>query len=787
MKCNSVQPAPCNKHATKKMKKINLLFCLLSLFQSISAQKNAQQVMDTISKRIDLDEVVVSSSGFIERRRNIAQKIEVISAKKIVESNSQNTGDLLMNTGKIFVQKSQQGGSSPVIRGFEASRILIVIDGVRLNNAIFRSGHLQNIITNDQNSLQQVEVMYGPSSTIYGSDALGGTIHLITKSPILSSNQKTFSTGTAFTRFNSVNQEKTIHADASLGGKRFAWFQSYNFSDFGDLKMGQHYPKNYPNFGRRSQYIGQLNGIDSIMTNTDDRVQKFSGYKQWDIIQKLLFKQNEHISHKLNLQLSNTNNVPRYDRLQDVKNFGTPIGTTLRFAEWYYGPQKREMGAYEFNLSKISFWDELKVNINYQSIEESRQTREYRQLDRFDSQVEKVNVFGTTISGRIKAGNNEWVFGGDLQLNDVKSTASRTNLTTGVISKLNSRYPDGKNRMNNFGVYAQHTYKFKNQKLVLNDGLRVQSINLQSNVLDNSFFHLPDTSVKQNNGAITGNVGIIYSPKKSTTLSASISTAFRAPNIDDLSKIFESSTIARQVVIPNANLKPEHAFNLDLTLHQMIAKKVSFELTGFYTLFNQAIIKAPFTLNGQDSITFNGVKSQVLASQNVNRANLFGFSLSANAEIFSGFTINSNLSLTKGYYRTDISTSSSIYEKQSNGTYSLVKRNVTKKPLDHISPMMGKTSFSYQHKKISTELYFLYNGWKYLDQYNADGEDNAQYATIDGMPSWLTMNWKAAINCSKNLLVQVGIENIFDRNYRYFASGFSAGGRNIIVALRLNW
>jgi len=769
------------------MKKIYLVICLISVFQSLYSQKNNQQEIDTISKRIDLDEVVISSSGFAERKKNIAQKIEVISAKKIAQSNSQNTGDLLINTGKIYVQKSQQGGSSPVIRGFEASRILIVIDGVRLNNAIYRSGHLQNIITNDQNSLQQVELMYGPSSTIYGSDALGGTIHLITKSPILSSNNKTFSTGTAFTRYSSVNNEKTIHADASIGGRKFAWFQSYNFSDFGDMKMGKNYPNNYPNFGRRSQYIGQVNGIDSIMKNTDDRLQKFSGYKQWDIIQKFIFKQNEHVSHTLNFQLSNTNNVPRYDRLQDVKNFGGTIGNALRYAEWYYGPQKREMAAYELNISKISFWDELKVNINFQSIDESRQTREYRRLDRFDSQVEKVNVFGTTISGRKKIGNNEWVLGGDIQLNDVRSTASRTNLTTGAISKLNTRYPDGKNRMNNLGVYAQHTYKFKNQKLVLNDGLRIQSINLQSNVTDNSFFHLPDTAVKQSNIAITGNAGIVFVPNQSTLLSSTISSAFRAPNIDDLSKIFESSTSAKQVVIPNANLKPEYSYNVDLTIRQMISKKISFELTGFYTLFNQAIIKAPFKLNGQDSINYNGVKSQVLASQNVNRANLYGFSLSAIAEIFPGFTFNSSLSATKGFYRTDNLTSSSVYEKQANGTYSLVKRNVSSKPLDHIPPMMGKTSFNYMRQKFSTEVYFLYNGWKHLNQYNADGEDNAQYATVDGMPSWLTVNWKAAVNCNKNLLIQVGIENIFDRNYRYFASGFSAGGRNMIVALRLNW
>ncbi|NDE10617.1 MAG: TonB-dependent receptor [Chitinophagia bacterium] len=769
------------------MKKIYLVICLISVFQSLYSQKNNQQEIDTISKRIDLDEVVISSSGFAERKKNIAQKIEVISAKKIAQSNSQNTGDFLINTGKIYVQKSQQGGSSPVIRGFEASRILIVIDGVRLNNAIYRSGHLQNIITNDQNSLQQVELMYGPSSTIYGSDALGGTIHLITKSPILSSNNKTFSTGTAFTRYSSVNNEKTIHADASIGGRKFAWFQSYNFSDFGDMKMGKNYPNNYPNFGRRSQYIGQVNGIDSIMKNTDDRLQKFSGYKQWDIIQKFIFKQNEHVSHTLNLQLSNTNNVPRYDRLQDVKNFGGTIGNALRYAEWYYGPQKREMAAYELNISKISFWDELKMNINFQSIDESRQTREYRRLDRFDSQVEKVNVFGTTISGRKKIGNNEWVLGGDIQLNDVRSTASRTNLTTGAISKLNTRYPDGKNRMNNLGVYAQHTYKFKNQKLVLNDGLRIQSINLQSNVTDNSFFHLPDTAVKQSNIAITGNAGIVFVPNQSTLLSSTISSAFRAPNIDDLSKIFESSTSAKQVVIPNANLKPEYSYNVDLTIRQMISKKISFELTGFYTLFNQAIIKAPFKLNGQDSINYNGVKSQVLASQNVNRANLYGFSLSAIAEIFPGLTFNSSLSATKGFYRTDNLTSSSVYEKQANGTYSLVKRNVSSKPLDHIPPMMGKTSFNYMRQKFSTEVYFLYNGWKHLNQYNADGEDNAQYATVDGMPSWLTVNWKAAVNCNKNLLIQVGIENIFDRNYRYFASGFSAGGRNMIVALRLNW
>ena len=768
------------------MKKIFISWGLLCLAYSGSAQQKNNS-KDTTIKEINLEEVVISASNFAENKKNIAQKIDVISAKTIAQTNAQNTGDLLINTGKIFVQKSQQGGSSPVLRGFEASRVLLVIDGVRMNNAIYRSGHLQNVITTDQNSMSRVEIMYGPSSTIYGSDALGGIVHLVTKSPVLSGDKKFLTTGTAFTRYSSANNEKTIHADASLGGKKFAWFQSYNYSDFGDMKMGSDYLSKYPNFGRRSTYVGNINGVDTVLTNKDDRVQKFSGYKQWDIIQKLLFKQNDHISHLLNFQLSNTNDVPRYDRLQDIRNFGAPIGTTLRYAEWFYGPQKRILGAYELNATKLGFVDALKANINYQDIEESRQTREYRRYDRFDSQVEKVKVFGISISGRKDIKNSELTVGVDAQFNDVKSRATRTNLTTGAVTKIATRYPDGKNKMNNFGIFAQHVYKFKNKKLVLNDGIRFQSINLQSNVQDNSFFNLPDTAVKQNSFAVTGNIGIVYTPLKNTTIKASVSSGFRAPNIDDLAKIFESASASRQVVVPNADIKPEYTYNFDLTFGQRIADRVTIELTGFYTLFRNAILKAPFKLNGQDSIIYNGVKSQVLASQNVNKANLYGFSFNLAADIYKGLGFSSTLSYTKGSFKTDASKTSSVYEKQPNGTYSLVSRNVSSKPLDHIPPFLGKTSITYQHKIFNTEVNLMYNGWKRLDQYNADGEDNAQYATADGMPSWMTLNWKGSVQVIKKLQVQLGVENILDRNYRAFASGFSAAGRNFMIGLRANW
>ncbi len=753
--------------------------CLCTLAAHAQQKKQAPPLADS-TRPVLMDEVVVSASNFAEKKKNVAQYIEVISGRKIAQANAQNTGDLLTSTGKVFVQKSQQGGSSPVLRGFEASRILLIVDGVRLNNAIFRAGHLQNVITVDQNMLSRVEVLYGPSSTIYGGDALGGAIHMVTKNPVLSGSKKLLTTGSSFARYSSVNQEKTLHADMSLGGKRLAWLQSYNFSDFGDMRMGSHYPDRYPAFGRRDSFVVYRNGVDEIVANPDSRIQKYSGYRQWDITQKLLFKQNERISHLLNVQFSNSSNVPRYDRLQDLRN------GRLRFAEWFYGPQQRLLAAYELNATGIAGFNDVKLNLNFQDIEESRQQRDFRRYDRFDSRVEKLKVWGATLSGRKIMGQHEITAGADMQLNYVQSRASRTNLLTGAVSKLDTRYPDGHNHMNNFALFAQHVYKFGNGKLVLNDGLRIQYVDLRSVVADNSFFRLPDTVASQRNIAVTGNIGLVYHASPRTRLRSTLSSGFRAPNLDEL-KIFESSTAARQVVVPNPDIRPEYTYNLDLGLEHRFGEQLTVEFSAFYTLFRNALVKAPYRLNGQDSILYNGAYSQVMAARNASQARLWGFTAGFDFQLFAGASLSSTLSYTWGRYKADPAQPTQLYEKQANGTYQLVSRQVSSVPMDHIPPMYGKTSFQYQHKKFNTECTALYNGWKRLDQMSNSGEDNPQYATADGFPSWVILNWRAGYQFSKGLLLQAGIENLLDRNYRSFASGFSAGGRNVQLTARVNW
>lgn len=710
---------------------------------------------DTLSEKA-MDEVIIYSGKFAERQKNIVQKIEVISAQRIAQLAAQNTGDMLMNTGNVFVQKSQQGGSSPVIRGFEASRVLLVIDGIRMNNAIYRAGHLQNVITVDQNMLERVEVLYGPASTLYGSDALGGVVHLRTKQPQLSAGGKTLLKGSGFVRYSSANNEKTAHADVNIGGKKWAWLQAYNFSDFDNLKMGRNYPAKYPDFGRRTQYIGNINGVDTLFKNEDDRVQKFSGYSQWDVTQKLLYRQNENVAHNLNLQYSSSSNVPRYDRLQDVRN------GTLRFAEWYYGPQLRTLAAYELNVTPAAFFTEFRTNINYQHIRESRHQREYRRYDRLDNRYEAVDVWGFTIDGRKLWKRHELTVGTDGQLNNVQSTAYRKNTISGATSLLDTRYPDGDNNMNSFGVYAQHLMKLADSKLIINDGIRLQYVSLHSTINNNSFFNFPFTEIKQANTALTGNLGAVYMPRDATRITLGVATGFRTPNIDDLARIFESNTASRQLVVPNPGIKPEYTYSFDGGITQAVGN-LQLELNGFYTLFRNAISLAPFSLNGQDSVLYNGVRAKVFAAQNVSKAFLWG----GHASLSYGFAKHFKLFSTLNY------------------TYGRLQgADKNEVPLDHIPPLFGKTGLMYNTPKVHAELYTLYNGWKRIEDYNPSGEDNVQYATPDGTPAWATLNVKTSIHLHKSFTLQLGVENIFDRAYRHFASGFSAPGRNLMIALR---
>ncbi|WP_123864592.1 TonB-dependent receptor [Chitinophaga barathri] len=711
-----------------------------------------QQKTDSIHP---LAEVIVTANKFEEKSRYVAQKVDVISTHTIGNSLSNNTGGLLEQTGKVFVQRSQMGGGSPVLRGFEASRILLVVDGVRMNNAIYRTGHLQNVITIDDDITEKVEIIYGPASTIYGSDALGGVIHFQTKKPALNALKTTLST-----RFSSGNNEITGHADINIGGKRFASLTSFSYSSFGDQRQGARRNKDDGDWGLRNEYITTIGGRDSIVKNNNPNVQRYSSYKQYDLLQKFLWQPREGSSHTLNLQYSTSSDIPRYDRLTDTRN------GALRWAEWYYGPQERLMASYQFRSTRLNgFFDQLLIGASYQAIEESRMQRAYRNPE-LESRVENISVAAFNADLRKSKGRNELNIGIDGQFNFLTSTAFFTHTgTRAETGGLDTRYPDGDNTMHYTGAYVQHLYKIIPGKLILNDGARINYVTLNSRFVDTSLLHLPFTGASQRNVTYSANAGIIYLPDVKSKLSLDFSTGFRAPNIDDIAKVFESAG-GTQLVVPNPGLKPEQTFNFDLGLSRLFGNMLYAEVNGFYSIFRDAIVMDKFTFNGKTEMLYNEELTPIVASQNKAKARIMGFQAAVSLQPVQALRVYSHITYTYGRY---------------------TGADGKEVPMDHIPPVFGKTGVIYRWKWLESEAYALYNGWKKEKDYNPGGEDNLQYATPQGMPSWCTLNLAATFTLNTRLKAQAGLENVLDEHYRVFASGIGSPGRNLVLKLRVSF
>lgn len=743
------------------MKFILYIFPVMATLTSFAQFAERGEPGDTITSY--LSEIVISANKIPEQRRNIAQQIKVVTPAVIRNLNAQTSGDLIQNTGQVALQKSQQGGGSPILRGFEASRVLLMIDGIRMNNLIYRAGHLQNIVTVDNNMLDRAEVLFGPSSTVYGSDALGGVVHFYTRNPELS--EEGFkASGNAFFRHSTANQENTSHVDVNLGGKRFASLTSLTYSYFDHLTMGKEInPSLGEPFGVRPHYVQRSadNTTDLLMANGDPYKQVQSGYKQWDVLQKFMFRQSDRVRHLVNIQYSNSTDVPRYDRLTD------PQGSGLRFAEWYYGPQMRFLSAYNLQVDKPgSFADQFSATVSYQKLEESRHDRRFNNNNRND-RVENVDVMAVTLDFSKQLGKNSLRYGFDSQFNTVKSTAVQTNITTGATVPQSTRYPDGDNTMNMLALYATHTLELSD-KWILNDGIRLGMSSLRSTFVDKTFYPFPYDEISQSPTYVTGNAGIIYAPT-SWKFSFMASAGFRVPNIDDMAKVFDSQTgdptTTGTLVVPNPDLKPEKTLNADIGVTKFFGDKVRVEGTFFATDFYDAIVVLPSTLNGQPTVVYDGFPANVVSSQNAQKAYILGYSLALRADITEHWVLTASYNDTRGRVR------STPYET----------------PLDHIPPAFGRLGIQFLSKKFRGEFFTSFNGWKRLEEYSGSGEDNAQYAPSEGMPSWYTLNLRLGYEFNPMFTLQAGADNLLDLQYRTFASGINAPGRNLFATLRVKF
>ncbi len=712
------------------------------------------------SKLIQLDEIVFSANRLAERKIDVPQTVEIVDQKQIEFGNQQTSADVLQNTGNVFVQKSQLGGGSAVLRGFEANKILIVVDGMRMNNCISRAGHLQDLITVDAQMLERTEVLYGPSSTMYGSDALGGVMHFYTKNAQFSTEDKALIKVNTMGRYSSANTENTGHLDFNIGLKNVAFLTNVTYSSYGDLRAGNNHLDGYSKSWRRDYYVERFNNTDSVVKNLDPKIQKQSGYSQMDIMQRINVKQGEHVVHGINFQYSQSSYVPRYDRLA-----GDSSGGNFKFAENGYDLQKRMLASYNLNIdSKTAISDNIKIILGYQKFDQDRITRRFNSVNR-KIQMEDVAVYSLNadLFKKIKE-IHELHYGLEFTYNDLQSTAKMIDITTNIESPSDTRYPDGGSKMMTMAAYVSHSMEI-DKNTILVSGVRFTSTDLESKFVDTTFFKFPYTSAKQTNQAATGNVGIVFKSDNNWKASLLASSGFRAPNVDDMAKVFESS--GGYLIVPNLALKPEYAYNMELNISKTVEDKFKIDVTAFYTMLENAIVVKAFKYNGADSILCNGTMNKVQATQNIDRAFIYGLTGGVAFDLSQNLSFKSVLNYTYGRY---MDVTSDI---------------VT--PLGHIPPVFGQTNLMYKKSRVEGDFFVRYNGAKRSKDYQRGGEDNEIYsadASNGYMPGWFTLNLRIGYNITKNFRFNVACENITDNHYRTFASGISSPGRNFILSLR---
>jgi len=718
----------------------------------------------------NLDEVILSVARSASNVNQIAEKVSVIKSEDLFISSPSSGAEMLELSPGVRIQKSQGGGGSPIIRGFEANRVLIVVDGVRMNNAIYRSGHLQNSITIDPSNIERAEVIFGSSSVGYGSDAMGGVIHYYTKNPILKNSEKISSSFT--TNFNSANNSVSNNFNTNYSSDNWGSITSISNSKYGDIKMGKKRNHGYsywgltPIFSQNSRY--KFYAEPSI--NLNESIQKNTGYSQVDLFQKFLFGIGDDNLLSLNIQFSESSDIDRYDQLS------IPKDNSLKFSEWYYGPQKRLLISPSLRIfPKKKFMDKGVITFGFQKINESRIKRKFNSLNR-SHQIEDLKVLSLNGDFDTSFNNGHTVsYGIETTYNHNYSKAYDRvldvdgNNIVGVSKKfaIPTRYPSDGSSYASFASYVNWSWNMS-EFFTFNIGTRLTFTKLKASWNDVISVNPQLSRVNLNSEALTTTVSMKLRPSNKIQINTVLSSGFRNPNIDDIGKIRENNGL---LVVPNTFLKPEYAYNLDLGVdYKSLDNKNYLSIRGFSTIISRHIGRAEYTVYSDittpdtATIMYNNEEVTTIANKNLGNRFIHGFSIDGFNNLSRNLKIDYSLTYTKG---------------DNNETYG---------PLPSISPLFGSLSLDYVKNDLTIKAVYKFSDSKDPSEYSIGGEDGLDETpyiigqeglkNLLGTPSWSDYSIFARKKISSNSTLRLGITNIFDIQYRTFASVTSATGRS---------
>jgi hemoglobin/transferrin/lactoferrin receptor protein len=720
---------------------------------------------------IEIDSSILLQSALVigrrdELRSTLPYRIETVGHREMRRVQSLTTVDALANLSGVYVQKSQLGGGSPVIRGFEANRVLLVVDGVRMNNAIYRAGHLQNAITVDPNVLERTELIYGAGALAYGSDAIGGVVHFRTRQPDYREEG-----GTAgFLRTNVASAARAVNLAGGIetGGSNWAGLMSVSYTRFSDLRAGGWRPPTYGDFGLRREYVAGGEVID----NPDPRRLVGSGYEQVNVLQKFRFRLGPRVELEANAQWSTSSNVPRYDALIERRN------DRLRWARWDYGPQTRFLGSLRLSDRRsTALYDLATYQLAYQFVEEDRYQRRLRDPVTSESLVDVGSYTLQADYARAFGARTNLRYGADLRYERVRST------TEPVVEP--TRYPSRGSNLAGGGAYLDLSREL-GARWLLRGGIRYSRQRLGATFGPDDPVAWPETylsGITNTTGAWTATLGGRYR-REVNGWRWLYAQGFRAPNVDDFAKFREQDG---RIQVPNPELHPERSHTFE-TAYTRRHASLSLEATTYLTLLTDAIIRRAGSLpDGSTSFVSREDTLAVDLNVNAERAWVYGADLVGAWTVSPRWELRARAHWLRGRRR----------QEAPGG-------EILTLPQDHIPPAYGSLGVHYTPGDWSANFRLDAQLHKPRDTYAVNeitgtatgGYTFDRLGTPDnldltpdraGSPGWWTANLYGSYQPTDRLTLHLKAENLLDRFYWRFASGIAAPGIDVGVGVEWVW
>ncbi len=517
-----------------------------------------------------IEEIQVTATRRAVSAAEVSAALTVITAEEVAAGMLM-TDSLAAQPG-VFLQQTTPGQGAAIVRGLKGSEVLHLVDGMRLNNAIFRNAPTQYMALVSPGTIERIEIVRGAPASLYGSDAVGGVVQAISRIPSFTS---AGSRGNAFLAFDTGDLARILRVSLDMGDENIAGLVSGEY-----LKTGN----------RR--------------TGSGDRVGP-SGYESKGARIAVSATPDENSSWLFDLQFATQPLTPRIDEL--VPGFGQ---TEPSSSEFYFSPNERLFGHIRHVRNEGLWGATWNVDLGWQRIVDDRLARNY-QSDIRTHEMNSSDLFGLSVNLSGSSDSGSWIAGTEFYHDVVDSSRFEENLVSGQTAVVTARFPDG-STVDQAAIFG-NILRDVGTRQTLSGGLRFSEISVdlpQSGVV-------PASTIDQ--GDLSADLGWILDVAASTQLTANLGYGFRAPNVFDLGTLGERP--GNRFNIPNPDLESERITQLDVGLRHH-TDRWNLDVVLFALRYSDRIA----------SILTGGVTPDgraVTQSQNVDRATIHGVEMSA--------------------------------------------------------------------------------------------------------------------------------------------------------------